>query len=379
MQLQFFLLLALAGMAGCVVGPDYKKPVLTAPDHWLAENPTINASPGGADAESLKNWWQSFGDAQLNALIERSLAENLDVKIALTRINQARVARSGAYSALFPSVNLGTGAQRVQNPFPGLAPGIHYNLFELGFDAIWEVDLFGGLQRRLEAAGAELESETELYQQSLVTLSAELARSYIDYRSLQNQLRITQSNLLSQKQTQSLMEKLNFEGVGTRHDVIRARALRETTEAQIPALEAKLFAALRQLDVLVGGQPGTVTIQLENAETTPSAPGLEIMTSPADTLRHRPDIRAAERRLAAATAMQGAAVAESTGFRDIKNRPSMADFSAPPVRVCLRRPSSVLRRSFRPNKGSSLCATMTLRRFAMPCSFPSRKTARRYG
>jgi outer membrane protein TolC len=106
------------------------------------------------------------------------------------------------------------------------------------------------------------------------------------------------------------MEKLNLAGVGTRHDVIRARALSETTEAQIPALEAKLFATLRQLDVLVGGQPGTVTIQVADAEATPTAPVQEIMTSPADTLRHRPDIRAAERRLAAATAMQGAAIAE---------------------------------------------------------------------
>ena len=309
MQLQFFLFFAIACLTGCVVGLDYKKPVLIAPDHWLVETPTSNLN-NSSNVERLNNWWQSFGDIQLNLLMEQSLAENLDVKMALTRINQARAERSGAYSALFPSVNLGTGAQRVQNPFPGIAPGTHYNLFEMGFDALWEIDLFGGLQRRLEAAGAELESETELYQQSLVTLSAELARSYIDYRSLQNQLRITRSNLLSQKQTQELMEMLNVEGVGTRHDVIRARALSETTEAQIPVFEAKLFAALRQMDVLIGGQPGAVSLQIENIETIPSAPGLEMITSPADTLRHRPDISAAERRLAAATAMQGVAVAE---------------------------------------------------------------------
>ena len=309
MQRQFLLLFTLAGMAGCVVGPDYKQPALNAPEHWLIETPTSNASQTAA-VESLKNWWQSFGDAQLNTLMEQALAENLNVKIALTHINQARSTRGGAFSALFPTVSLGTGAQRVQNPFPGLAPGVHYNLYEMGFDALWEVDVFGGLQRKLEAASAELDSETELYQQALVTLSAELARSYIDYRSLHLQLHITRENLLSQQQTQSLMEKLNLAGVGTRHDVIRARALSETTEAQIPALEAKLFATLRQLDVLVGGQPGTVTIQVADAEATPTAPVQEIMTSPADTLRHRPDIRAAERRLAAATAMQGAAIAE---------------------------------------------------------------------
>lgn len=310
MQRHFLLLFALAGMVGCVVGPDYEKPGFTAPAHWLVKNPISQSSLPSTDAEHLKNWWQSFGDAQLNALMQRSLVENKDVKIALTRINQARAEHSGAYATLFPSVNVGTGVQHVQNPFPGLAPGSHYNLFEMGFDALWEVDLFGSLKRRLEAASAELESATELYQQTLVTLSAELTRSYINYRSLQNQLRITQSNLLSQQHTQSLMEKLNLEGVGTRHDVIRARALRETTEAQISALEAKLIATLRELDVLVGGQPGAVSIQNDPLETTPSAPGVAIINSPADTLRHRPDIRAAERRLAAATAMQGAAVAE---------------------------------------------------------------------
>lgn len=309
MQLHILILFTLVGIAGCVVGPDYKTPALNAPDHWLVEKPASQVNQT-FEAESLTNWWQSFGDAQLSALMERSLAENLDVKITLTHINQARSARSIAFSTLFPSVNLGTGAQRVQNPFPGLAPGIHYNLYETGFDAMWEIDLFGSLQRRLEAASAEVEIETELYQQALVTLSAEVARSYIEYRSLHNQLLITRSNLLSQQQTQMLMEKLNLAGVGTRHDVIRVRALSETTEAQIPGLEAKQFAALRQLDVLVGGQPGSVTIQDINTLSTPSAPRLEILSSPADTLRHRPDIQVAERHLAAATAMQGAAIAE---------------------------------------------------------------------
>ena len=309
MQLHFFSLCAVVGLAGCVVGSDYQKPALTAPEHWLATN-TVGPAGPSVDTEDLKNWWQSFGDAQLSALMERALAENLDLKIAQTHITQARAERSGQYSALFPSVNLGAGAQRVQNPFPGLAPGAHYNLFEMGFDAIWEVDLFGGLQRRLEAATAEQASETELYQQALVSLSAELARNYIDYRSLHHQLRITRSNLVSQQHTQSLLEKLNFAGVATRHDVIRARALSETTEAQIPALQAKLQAVLRQLDVLVGGQPGAVSIQVENPETMPTAPMLTLLNSPVDTLRQRPDIRAAERSLAAAAAMHGAAIAE---------------------------------------------------------------------
>jgi len=242
--------------------------------------------------------------------MDQALAGNLDIKIAMARIDQARAERRGTRAELFPTVNVKAGAQRNDNPMPGLAPGIRYNIFELGFDALWEIDLFGRQQRRLEAVSADLEGATEQYHQSLVTLTAELARSYVDYRSIQNQLRITRSNLESQQHTLALTERLNAEGVGTRHDVIRARAQTETTEAQIPALEGRLVAALRQLEVLVGRQPGTLDAELNSAEAVPAAPGIEILTTPAETIRHRPDLRVAERRLAAATAMQGAAIAE---------------------------------------------------------------------
>jgi outer membrane protein TolC len=259
----------------------------------------------------LKTWWKSFGDVRLDTLMNQALAGNLDVKIALARIDQARAERRGTRAELFPTVSVTTGAQRQENPMPGLAPGIKYNMFELGFDALWEADLFGRQQRRLEAATADLEGAADEYHQSLVTLTAELARSYVEYRSLQNQLRITRSNLESQQHTLKLTERLNAEGVGTRHDVIRARAQTETTEAQIPALEARLIATLRQLEVLAGRQPGTLDARLKSTQAVPAASGIEILTNPAETIRRRPDLRAAERRLAAATAMQGAAIAES--------------------------------------------------------------------
>lgn len=302
-------LLLLGGLAGCTMGPDYRKVEPAAPKHWqAAQVPQAGLKP--ASPEDLKNWWKNFGDAHLNHLMDQALAGNLDVKIALARIDQARAERRGTRAELFPTVNITTGAQRQENPFPGLASGIKYNMFELGFDALWEVDLFGRQQRRLEAATADLEGAGEQYHQSLVTLTAELARSYVDYRSLQNQLRITRSNLKSQQQTLELTERLNAEGVGTRHDVVRARAQTETTDAQIPALEARLVAALRQLEVLVGRQPGTLDAELNSTEAVPAAPGREILASPAEMIRRRPDLRVAERQLAAATAMQGAAIAE---------------------------------------------------------------------
>lgn len=297
-------------LLGCTVGPDYRKSQPLVPPHWQAELHGGTAALKPIDSEALKNWWRGFGDERLNSLMEQALTGNLDVKMALTRIEQARAERRATRAELFPKVDVAVGAQRNDNPFPGLASGIRYNLFELGFDALWEIDLFGRQQRRLEAATADLDAAKEQYGQALVTLTADLARGYIEYRSLQNQLRITRSNLDAQRHTLKLTEMLFTEGVGTRHDVVRARAQSETTEAQIPALEGKLVAALRQLEVLVGRQPGALDTELNSAEAVPAAPGREILASPADTIRHRPDLRIAERRLAAATALQGAAIAE---------------------------------------------------------------------
>jgi len=314
-----FLLLS-AGLAGCAVGPDYKETTPGVPDRWqagklLGERSSAEVGRAQAvlkpvDKNALARWWQSFGDMQLDLLMKQALAGNLDVRIALTRIDQARAERKSTRAELLPTVNIAAGAQRNENPFPGFAPGIKYNLFELGFDALWEVDLFGRQRRRLEAASADLEGAGELYRQSLVTLTSELARTYVDYRNLQNQLRITRTNLESQRHTLKLTERLDAEGVGTRHDVVRARAQVSATESRIPALEARLVSALRRLEVLSGRQPGSLDGRLNSEEAVPAAPAIGILASPAETIRHRPDLRAAERRLAAATAMQGAAIAE---------------------------------------------------------------------
>jgi NodT family efflux transporter outer membrane factor (OMF) lipoprotein len=302
-------LCVLIGLAGCTVGPDYRKPVPAVPDRWQAgKEATADLKP--IDPETLKTWWKSFDDARLSRLMEQALGGNLDLKMALARIDQARAERRGTRAELFPTVDAAAGAQRADNPFPGLAPGIRYNLFELGFDALWEIDLFGRQRRRLEAASADLEAAQEQHAQALVTLTADLARSYIEYRSLQNQLGITRANLDAQRHTLKLTERLFDEGVGTRHDVVRARAQTETTEAQIPALEGELTAVLRQLELLVGQQPGSLAAELNEGGAVPVAPGRAILASPAETIRHRPDLRIAERQLASATAMQGAAIAE---------------------------------------------------------------------
>jgi NodT family efflux transporter outer membrane factor (OMF) lipoprotein len=306
-----------AGLTGCAVGPDYQESAPIVPDSWQAERLSnarntkegpVRAKP--VDSAALKHWWQSFGDNDLDRLMKQALAGNLDIKIALARVEQARAERRGTRGELFPKVDVAAGAQRNENPFPGFAPGIKFNLFELGFDALWEIDLFGRQRRRLEAASADLDGAAEQYRQSQVVLTSEIARTYVDYRSLQNQLRITRSNLESQQHTLGLTERLNAEGVGTKHDVVRARAQASATESQIPALEARLISALRQLEVLAGLRPGSLDKQLNSNGTVPAAPAIGILSSPAETIRHRPDLRVAERNLAAATAMQGAAIAE---------------------------------------------------------------------
>lgn len=306
---QFGRLILLACLNGCTLGPDYRAPVPASPVRWqAAQGAAAEIKP--VDLASLKQWWKNFGDARLDHLMELALAGNLDLKIALTRIDQARAERRSTQAELFPKVDIAMGAQRNDNPFPGLASGIRYNLFELGFDALWEIDLFGRQQRRLEAASASLDAAKEQYSEALVTLSAELARTYVGYRSLQNQLRVTHANLDAQRHTLKLTEMIFNEGAGTRHDVVRARAQSENTEAQIPALEAQLIAALRRLEVLVGKQPGSLAAGLKEQGVVPAAPGRQLLASPAATIRHRPDLRVVERQLGAATALQGAAIAE---------------------------------------------------------------------
>lgn len=291
------------------MGPDYRQPTPNLPSHWQAEQLAPADSPPSIVAHS-RQWWRLFGDAELDRLVALALVGNLDLKMALSRLEQSRAERNAAGAELFPTVAARTGGQRNDNPFPGFAPGIRFNLFEVGFDALWEVDVFGRQRRRLEAASATTNMAAEEQAQVAVMVTAELARCYVEYRSLQNQLRITRSTLDARRQTLKLTQRLSDEGVGTRHDVVRAEAQVESTEAQLPRLQAGLFATLRLMETLLGRQPGALAAELEAPAAVPVAAGGNILASPLDVVRNRPDLRIAEDRLAAATAMQGVAIAE---------------------------------------------------------------------
>ncbi len=292
------------GLAGCAVGPDYRAPAPAVPQTWL------EAPKDSAAAESLPDWRSALRDDELTRLMTKALADNFDLRLALARVEQARAERGGARSRLMPTLDASGGAQRQNNPFPGLAPGIKYNMFELGFDAAWEVDAFGRLQRRLESAGADAEAAAEDYRQAVVVLGAELTRTYLNYRYLQREWRITRDNLELQKRSLHLTELLVSEGVAARTDAAQAHAQVEASAASLAALEADLAVDRRQLETLTAQRPGALDAELAAQADAPALPERTLLAAPACVLRQRPDVRAAERRLASATAMQGAAMAE---------------------------------------------------------------------
>jgi len=312
MRRNALVLLVLASLPGCMVGPDYRSPDPVLPDRWKSSRDPANGLKPISE-NTLRNWWKTFNDPTLDRLIDRAQRGNLDLQMAFARIEQARAERLANRADLFPKVGGVAVPARFDNMLPSQdqqqGPSAT-NFFLAGFDAIWEVDVFGRLRHKLEAAGAVTDSATENYREAWVVLTAEVARAYTEYRNLQNQLRITQANLSSQRHTLDLTQQLFDEGVGTRYDVARARAQAESTEARIPALEAGLTTLQHHLEVLVGEKPGALQMQLAAPADLPNSAARQLLTTPADTLRYRPDVRMAERDLAAATAIQGAAFAE---------------------------------------------------------------------
>lgn len=299
-------------LSACRVGPDYRAPDPVLPDRWSASRDPSNALRPIA-VEHLKDWWKTFKDPRLDQLMERARQRNLDLRIAFARIGQARAERLASRANLLPRIGAAGVVSRFDNVIPrqpGSGSATAIDFFRTGFDALWEIDVFGRLHRKLEAATANTGGATEDYRQAWVILTAELARAYTDYRNLQNQLRITQANLASQEHTLKLTEQLYREGAGTRYDVARARAQTESTDARIPQLEQDLSAVQHQLELLIGEKPGALKVTLAEWGEVPDASARELLTTPADTLRLRPDVRSAERSLAAATATQGAAFAE---------------------------------------------------------------------
>lgn len=289
--------LACLVLASCTslpsVGPAYRIPAFTLPTAWRS------ATPPPAEPATLRNWWQQLDDGELDRLIARALAANSDLQQAEARLRQARAARSQAVGALFPSLAASTGANRQH------APESTSTLYDAGFDASWEIDLFGGRRRGLEAATADTAAVAARLENTRVSLLAEVAQNYIELRSYQQRLAIARDNLETQGETTRLAEWRLQAGLGRSSDVEQAIASREQTRASLPDLEIGLAAAGNRLAVLTGELPGTLATTLAKPAPLPDVPADLATGIPAEVLTRRPDLIAAERQLAAETARTG--------------------------------------------------------------------------
>jgi multidrug efflux system outer membrane protein len=291
-------------LTACAVGPNYHAPAV-APA-------VVRNSQSSAFATQTPEsiWWQQFEDPELNELERRALGANLDLRSAYDRVKAARAVFVQENLNYAPHVQLDAAYAHSDEQQPGFGSN-RFNIQSdsLGFDATWEIDLFGHVRRSVEAARADLGAERANYQDVQVTVAAEVARNYFELRGAQRRLSVAHENLNSARQTFELTQLLEEAGRGSQLDVQRARARLNATEATIPSLEASEKQAGYRLAVLLGSRPGTLDEELQPTTVLTYAKALPI-GDPSDLLRRRPDVRAAERELAAATARVGVATAD---------------------------------------------------------------------
>ena len=291
------------------VGPTYQPPRSELPAAWSG---TTAGSVGPAEVEALKHWWTLFNDARLDSLIQRAAAANLDLRIAEARILQARAQYRLTTAAAAPQVGISgdyANSRRSENAGSSNA-GTTEDLFQAGFDAGWEIDIFGGARRAAEAAEARLAAAKENSTDVLISLEAEVARNYLELRGSQQRLATARLNLTAQKKTLELARGRREIGIGNELEVAQAETQLAVTSAQLPPLENSAGQAIYRLSLLLGLPPQTLAEELSAATPLPALPVRLPETLPSKLLRRRPDIRRAERQLAAATADIGVATAE---------------------------------------------------------------------
>jgi multidrug efflux system outer membrane protein len=300
----FFLMFM---FAGCTVGPNYRPPLSPTPAQWgAASEEGIAAGP-----MEIVHWWNLFGDTQLQSLVERAMSANKDLKMAEARVREARAQWLVAGAAQWPGVGLaGSYASVHQSENAPSSAGRQYDLFQANFDAAWEIDLFGGVRRSVEAAVAQVQASEEDRRDVLVTMVAEVATNYLALRGSQHRLAIARENIRTEKDTVDLTHGRYQAGLASKLEVVQAEALLAGTEVKVPALEASVRQAIHRLGVLLGRDPAALIEELLLPAAIPPAPPEVPVGMPSDLLRRRPDIRRAERQLAAATANIGVATAD---------------------------------------------------------------------
>jgi multidrug efflux system outer membrane protein len=301
------LALVLAGCgAGPAVGPDYEKPMLGLPLGWLGlggDNKLV-ADAGSAKDVNL-DWWKAFNDPIMDSLMQQALERNGDLRVAQARVLEARGVRLAANADLLPEVDGNASANRGDSN----ATNRLVTNKSATFDASWEIDLFGGNRRAAQAARARLGGAVAEARATRIRLLAEVATSYLDVRRLQQQLAYAQKNLTDQQQTLTLVQAQAKEGVVSNLVVAQNQAQASSTAAAIPLIESNLSNAMNSLGVLVGAQPVEITKTVGEVRPVPVSTPQVLVNTPASVIDQRPDVKAAERELAAATADQGVAIA----------------------------------------------------------------------
>lgn len=297
------ILAGLLLLGGCAVGPDYAPPEATGlPAHWhrAAESTSVTT-------EALGEWWRDLGDKRLERLMADAVEGNLDVATAKAKIREARALRREAIGGLLPSVDGSASATRLQSTAASTAAGSRVsNLFQAGFDASWELDLFGANARSLEAASANVAASEADLDSTLLTLVGDVASYYTEARGYQARIALARRTAKSQRETAALTRTKFETGSASAVDSSKADAQAASTEAEIPSLEAAFAQTVHRLSILTGREPGALAREMAAGGPIP-APRHRLPTGvPADVLTHRPDVRAAERRLAQATAQVGA-------------------------------------------------------------------------
>ena len=303
-------------LAGCTVGPDYAEPQMSVPSRYLEDQ-------AGGQVQ-LDHWWLAFDDAQLGKLVDEALSQNLDIEMATARIREARALERAVGAGASPQVaaEASVTRQRISEnaiPIPpgsgggggaGFAlPGEDFTTWRVGFDASWELDLFGRNRREREAATARTGAAIWNRRDTQVSVAAEVASAYLRLRSLQAQLATANAELARQQRFEQLVTARARGGLVTGQDLEQQRSERSLAAARIPVLNAQTRAEIHALGVLTGRTPDALATELALAADIPSPPAIPAGL-PSDLLRRRPDIRAAERELAAATADIGVAVAD---------------------------------------------------------------------
>jgi NodT family efflux transporter outer membrane factor (OMF) lipoprotein len=301
-----------AELASCAVGPDFVRPTAPVSDGW---NEKTNVASFDPKAAVDPNWWKTFNDPALDRLVELAVHQNLDVQVAGLRIVQARAQLGIVTGQIFPQQQeLFGGAQAVglSANTPNLPTGFsrHFGDFQGGFDAVWELDFWGKYRRGIEAQHNVLNASAEDYAQALVSLTAEVARTYVALRTFETLIKLAQQNVKVQEDGLSVAQARFHNGATSELDVSQATTLLETTRATIPPLELQRQQTRNALSTLLGQPSGWVDPMLDQPTEIPNAPIKIAVGVPAELLRRRPDVRSAELNAAAQCARIGVAKAD---------------------------------------------------------------------